>query len=259
VSAGGDDSIILWDLAAPHRLASAFPGYEGPTQGVVISSDGALVSAGICVEFDEASSAGRRCHQSGIRIWDRVTRKELRTWRTGRRAPPTSMVFAAEANSLVSSTCAEGDRGERCHGIVVERWDLRTGGVEQHRIDDDHPSLDSLVLNPDGTIVAAGACKSAGGTSTDCSIGEIRLFDTRTQRQIGTPLVTPGGGVHELAFSPDGQTLVASSGGDIISWSISTRKPLGRPEPGSSVSFTRDSKLVAVAVPPVSDPHGSSR
>ena len=229
-SAGGDDSIITWDLDVPHRLASVFPGYEGPTYTLGLSPDGILVAADICVEF-EGTGTARRCSQTAIRIWDRASGKEAHTLRTGRPGRPAQLRFPT-ADSVVSSSCTEGNLGERCRGIVVERWDLRSERVEQHRIDTDHPDLDSLAMSPDATIIAVGGCKSSGATFTDCSIGEIRLFDVRGGTQIGTPLFGHSRGIHELAFSPDARTLVSSTLDDVIAWSVSTRKPIARPEAG---------------------------
>lgn len=253
-SGGADDTILVWDLAAAHRLAAMFPGYEGLTDSVALSPDGSIVASGICTETAGTSGGGTECLRSGIRLWDRAAGRELRRLRTGSRAAPTSLVFVDGAARLVSSSCGEGGRGGGCKGIEVQAWDTRNGRAAPYSIDDDRPELDSLVLSPDGKTVAAGGCKSTAGGSTDCDAGEIRLFDVRSRRQIGAPLIGHRRGIRDLAFSPDGQTLASSTLDDVILWNVSTRTPRGRPQAGSAVAFTLDGKTVAVSAPPVSDP-----
>jgi WD40 repeat protein/tetratricopeptide (TPR) repeat protein len=252
-SGGGDDTIILWDITAPHRLAAMFPGYEGLTDSVAFNRDGTLVASGICVDREQVSGSQKPCVQSGIRVWDRRAGKELRVLPTGHSAQPTTLLFVDGTDSLASSTCAEGTVGSGCKNIAVQLWDIRTGRVEQSLIEDDRTDIASLVLSPDGKIVAAGSCKAAGGGSTDCGAGEIRLFEVQSRRQIGAPLIGHGRGIQDLAFSPDGQTLVSSTLDDVIFWSVSTRRPRGRPQAGSSVAFTLDGRTVAISAPPVSN------
>jgi WD40 repeat protein len=81
----------------------------------------------------------------------------------------------------------------------------------------------------------------------------IRLWDTRTHKQLGTPLHGHTDFVRSVAFSPDGRTLAtASDDGTIRLWDTRTHKPLGTPLRGHkgyvfSVAFSPDGRTLASA------------
>jgi WD40 repeat protein len=75
----------------------------------------------------------------------------------------------------------------------------------------------AVAFSPDGTALAT-ASASDGSSS-------IRLWDTATQQEIGTPMTAGPGPVYAVAFSPDGTTLVTadandSSGGSARQWDV---------------------------------------
>jgi len=103
---------------------------------------------------------------------------------------------------------------------------------------DGHPGR----FSPDGRLIAVGL-KEQG----------VALWDARTLRPIGGPLLHTGGEVKNLAFSPDGRTLAAvTDGGSLTLWDVDSRSrlrgPLGAGEallPG--VGFTPDGSTLATA------------
>ncbi len=65
-----------------------------------------------------------------------------------------------------------------------------------------------LVFSPDGSTLASA---SASEDEEDSSSGELKVWDTQTGKLKGTPY--KGSGVYPVVFSPNGQTLVAATGG----------------------------------------------
>ncbi|HEX5895699.1 MAG TPA: protein kinase [Thermoleophilaceae bacterium] len=107
--------------------------------------------------------------------------------------------------------------------------------------------LRAVAVSPDGKTLAVG----------DYGVG-VLFFDARTYERVGEPLRVKGG-VHSLAYSPDGQTF--ASGGDeyIHLFDARTRKQLavahvaGRGSPGDAgavnrMAFTRDGSGLVVVV-----------
>jgi WD40 repeat protein len=113
----------------------------------------------------------------------------------------------------------------------------------------DHPVPHSMAFSPDGKTLAIGS-----------GDGAVRLWDTATRQQIGSPLTVPGGQVISVAFSPDGKRLVTagstrndltqSDDGTIQLWDTATRQQIGSPltVPGGqviSVAFSPDGRTLA--------------
>jgi hypothetical protein len=76
--------------------------------------------------------------------------------------------------------------------------DLRTGPVES-------VEGEGTAVSPDGRLFAT---VHATGTSLYDS-PQIKVWDTRTRRQMGVPLTGPVGGIAVLTFTPDGSALVS--------------------------------------------------
>ena len=105
-----------------------------------------------------------------------------------------------------------------------------------------------------GSPVAAVAFSPDGATlATFSASGGIRLWDTATQQEIGTPMTAGPGPVYALAFSPDGATLATAGGdGSARLWDTATQQEIGTPMtagpgPVYALAFSPDgAKLLTV-------------
>jgi WD40 repeat protein len=104
-----------------------------------------------------------------------------------------------------------------------------------------------IALSPDGTVLA----------TTPLPGKRIRLWDTRTLKELPPLLQQPNETVQPMTFSPDGKTLAATYAGPIARlWDLTTRKEKHRIKASFQIyhtSFSADGKTLACAE------HGSIR
>jgi WD40 repeat protein len=108
-----------------------------------------------------------------------------------------------------------------------------------------------------GADVSAGRAAAAAAFSPDGRIlataadGSIRLWDTATRQQIGTPMTAGPGPAHAVAFSPDGRTLAtAGADGTARLWDVATEQQIGTPMTAGpdtlyAVAFSPDGRTLA--------------
>jgi WD40 repeat protein len=97
---------------------------------------------------------------------------------------------------------------------------------------------DALALNPDGTLLAAGAYD-----------GRLVLLDRPSGKPMGVPLAGHTNMVRAEVFSPDGLTL--ASGGDdgtVLLWDVPSRQILARFSHGATVLSGDGSARTPLAV-----------
>ena len=100
-------------------------------------------------------------------------------------------------------------------------WNL-VGGQAPLATYNGNGAVNGVAFSPDGKLLATA---DADGT--------VRLWNTATGHEVGTPLsdeAGPGLGVKAVAFSPDGKLLAsADADGTVRLWNTATRGAIGPP------------------------------
>jgi RNA polymerase sigma factor (sigma-70 family) len=109
----------------------------------------------------------------------------------------------------------------------------------------------SLALSPDGGLIAVGGGGStvqSGASGINDMVFEIRVLDTKTSKLVWSHLGRRGY-LHQLSFSPDGNTLACATYGEVRLWDarVGDLKQTLKPKSGDiwSLAFSPDSKLLA--------------
>jgi WD40 repeat protein len=100
-----------------------------------------------------------------------------------------------------------------------------------------------LVFSPDGKMLASLGCL-AHDTTNACTKHGILLWNVVSHTPLGPPLPGNGSQVTQLAFSPDGKTLLASSNAGLQLWDVASKTVLRQ----SLAGFTGD--IAAFALSP---------
>lgn len=224
-SSADDHTVKLWDAATGRELTT-LEGHGSLVTAAAFSPDGTLLaSAG----FDRT-----------VRLWDTATRKERGVLR-GHDDKVRALVFSPDGTTLVSSishAVAYAPDGETLAAAgdarTVWRWDVAT-----------------MRERP---LLEGGRTRS----STPSSSMRVRLWNTRTGQPVDTWDIGPPGPAHHehevlaLAFSPDGQTLAASTGGGKIllrDWANKVTRATLQAPPWSilGLAFSPDGRILASA------------
>jgi WD40 repeat protein len=250
LASGGEDSTIaLWDLRGQQRLSRPIAG-SGRPASLAFSPDGVTVTAGGDVDpFDSQSVTPK----SVIR-WDVRTRQQVdATIDVSHKV--VSLALAPDGRTLAT--------GDPDGGILLR--DATTGRSVGPRLTGHRNWVSSLAFSPDGRLLASSSL--AVGPNADLNATTtVIVWDVRTHRRLGEPLVGHRDHVLDVAFSPDGKLLAtASADGTVILWDVPARRRVGEPLTGhgtnlpesqfgptgrlgydvSSLAFSPDGKLLA--------------
>ncbi len=167
VTGSMDTTVKVWDAATGAELRS-LTGHPGGVWSIAISRDGRLLATG--------------GYDNKIKIWDLVKGKRLHTLE-GHSANITSLAFSVDGKIVASGSV----------DATARIWETDKGKLIQ--ILKGHTrSVGAVAFGPDGQILATG------GTFD----GSIKLWDTKSWREIRALSTDDPGGLHAVIFNPDG-------------------------------------------------------
>jgi WD40 repeat protein len=234
-SAGGGDSVSLWDAATGQEVRRLHAANDGPTR-LAFSPDGKLLAAG--------------CLTGAVVLWETPTAREPRLLKC-HETEVCSLNFSPDGRRLLTAALDAGP------GLVIQPsgrvriWDVRTGARLMEHYIPRPERIDCPRFSADGRSFFV-ACQPSSGVVVQ------RLAETGSLLgglSLEGPLKPPVA-VLSLALAGPGRLIGAVGVGEPIRcWDLETEEELfrcgssdrapGEPSPG--VAVTRDGSLLALA------------
>lgn len=177
-SGSEDRTIRLWNVHSQENIAT-FDHDNTRIKAVTFSPDGQILATG----------ADRHIKLWDVRDWAEIVTLRHDEW-------VRTLVFSPDGQFLAAGKGHEGP------GIVTV-WDVQTLDVIT-KLEGDSNRVRTVTFSPDSRILA-----SSGRD------GQLKLWDVSTWELLRT---IPRTGYYDIAFSPDGKTLVSTNNGDVHFW-----------------------------------------
>ncbi len=191
LAAANDHDVELWDVGTRQRVR-VLPGHTGPVYAVAFAHGGKLLA-----------SAG---DDKTIRLWD-VSSGALVRELKGHRDKISGLAFAPDDKTLVSSSGIFGLEVD-APDARLRHWDVTTG-KELGQFPVEGGEVAALALAPDGKRLFAVTQPA------------VRVWDVPARKPLG--FAGHYDGVSDLAFGPDGRTIVSGSADESVRrWDAAT-------------------------------------
>jgi WD40 repeat protein/class 3 adenylate cyclase len=198
-------SVLLSSVQRAGRILQFLRGHEGPVSDVAFSRDGKLLA-----------SIGE---QGGIRLWDAATRRPV--------GGPLGRAGEAVAFGPGPVLAAGGSQG------TVRLWDVAT-----RRQTAEFPAsvITDLSFSPDGKLLAVGSGNGAV------------LWDIAARHQVAN-LTSTGRATTAVAFNPSGRKLATAEVNAVAVWDIRARRAIHLTSQSAieSVAFSPDGQNLVAA------------
>lgn len=219
------NTLLLWDLASG-EVIQTYEGLQNQIAAMAFSPDGEMVAAG------EWHWGGGEVDANLI-VWNTQTGTQLYHLQ-GHKSLIYDIVFSPDGHYIASGG---GDSyGDSAQFFL---WDA-TDGRLIHEFKGHHRPITSLVFSPDSQYLLSGA--------GDHDEVEVFLWDVKTQKLLRTFPDHEGTGLLgqsvDIAYSPDGQTILTASADKIFWWDVATgeqRRVYN--EPGYHIVYSPDGQF----------------
>ena len=215
----GDWGGVVWDIESGAALRT-FNGQVDALGSVAVSPDGRYIAAGPDYRIESGSTA--------VYLWDFESGRLARRFVSNEGGYFREVTFSPDGTMLLT---AGG------YGYPARLWDVETGQLRRTLTSADDPQGDRqhVAFSPDGSQVLTG-----GSTN-------VQLWDVATGLKV-RKFPASADVLEDLAFSPDGQEVVATYGnGDFVFWNCTNGLELRRWNAGmgtASIGISPDGKRI---------------
>ncbi|MGX1274850.1 WD40 repeat protein/energy-coupling factor transporter ATP-binding protein EcfA2 [Streptomyces phaeoluteigriseus] len=208
-SAGADDTIRLWDVAAG-KIRNELTGHDGAVNTLAFSPDGRTLATG--------------SSDNTIRLWD-VAAGKIRNELTGHDGAVNTLAFSPDGRTLATGSSDN----------TIRLWDVAAGKIRNELTGHDG-AVNTLAFSPDSRTLATGSSDKT-----------VRLWNTATGKTRDT-LKEHTQAVTSVAFSPDSRTLATADDYDaFLRDAVTGKKRTTLNASALLVGFSRDGKTIATA------------
>ncbi|MDY3562016.1 WD40 repeat domain-containing protein [Gemmata sp. JC673] len=208
-SGSRDRTIRLWDNRTGKELAVLKDAMES-ISSVAFSPDGTVVAGAVWPLRELPRGSELDYTTPGVvLLWDTKTFK-VRAKLEGHVGPVGAIAFSPDGTTLAAASGKWDKKKDRAISGEVRLWDVAraksTGVITGHT-----DRIEALAYRPDGKALATGSARWTDADGDDLA-GEIKLWDTTSNKTIATSTVHKGTGISSLSFSMDGKVLASGSG-----------------------------------------------